>query len=96
MNNWLVDFAVAEVKNNPEGLDSLITIDCLQQMPIPITIELTDINGKIRKVSLGVDTWMKWSKAIFAIGEKLSKVVIDPDGQIPDINLANNKWEAGE
>ena len=46
--NWKLDQAINKVKyvNNNPSMGSIITIENLQQMPMPVTMEITNISGE--------------------------------------------------
>src|SRR5690606_9544275 len=95
-NNWALDQAIRSVEY--EGLDpkngAIITIDNLQQLPMPVVIEATTESGqKIRK-KLPVEIWQRNTAWRFKLKstERLTKVVIDPDNVYPDMDPYNNIW----
>ncbi|MFD1769943.1 M1 family metallopeptidase [Sphingobacterium suaedae] len=95
-NNWSLDQSIRTVdyeKMDPKN-GALITIDNLEQLPMPVVIEATTESGqKIRK-KLPVEIWQRNKAWRFKLKttEKLIKVVIDPDQVYPDINPENNVW----
>ena len=95
MNVWKTDIAVTDVAYT-EGKGSLITIACLEKLPMPVVVEMTTATGETERVTLPVEIWHNGPVWRFVTGtsEKLSKVVIDPDGLLPDIKPANNPWTA--
>ncbi len=96
-NVWKLDQAVTDVAFT-EGKGSIITIVNLEKLPMPVTIEVTDSNGKTARIQLPVEIWQHGStwKFAYVSDSKLTKVVLDPDGQLPDINRANNTWPAAQ
>ena len=94
--NWKLDQAVNKVKyvNNNPSMGSIITIENLQQMPMPVTMEITNISGKKTIHKLPVEIWKRNSKWTFKYNstEPLKKIVVDPNYVLPDINSANNIW----
>lgn len=97
LNNWKIDFAVQDVAyntaNDPKN-GSIITIACLEKLPMPVTVEITEANGKVGRVKLPVEVWHAggtW-KFRYASTDIVTKVVIDPDKQYPDNNPKNNIW----
>jgi hypothetical protein len=96
--NWKIDQAVRGVEyiqNDPKN-GSLITIANLQQLPMPVTVEIKQANGTTERVHLPVEIWQHGSvwKFKYNSTDKITSVVIDPDKKIPDINEANNSWTA--
>lgn len=96
INNWKFDATVNNVGyvNNDESKGALITIELLQKMPMPVTVEITEANGKTETVRLPVEAWHHGSKWTFRTNttDKIKTVVIDPQKVLPDINEANNTW----
>lgn len=97
LNNWKIDFAVQDVTyntpNDPKS-GSIITIACLEKLPMPVTVEITEASGKVGRVKLPVEVWHvggTW-KFRYASTDAVTKVVIDPDKQYPDNNPKNNTW----
>jgi len=64
---------------------------------MPVTVEITEANGKTGRVHLPVEIWMHGNKWSFRYNstDSLSKVVIDPDLHYPDVNKNNNGWTSG-
>lgn len=93
MNNWKVDMAVTEVKSNEKW--TMITVECLQQLPMPVDMEVSFTDGTKQRIHIPVETWQLESKVTryysFAF-EKVSSVTIDPDKRLPDIDASNNTW----
>lgn len=97
LNNWKLDQSVANVeyiKGDPNN-GSIITIENLEQMPMPVTLEVNEANGKSNRIKLPVEIWQHggtW-KLVYNSTAKIDSVTIDPDKQLPDINEANNVWK---
>jgi hypothetical protein len=96
MNSWKLDQAVKDVKyvNNDPTKGSLITIENLEQMALPVVLAITDSNGKTDTVKLPVEVWGRGATWTFKHNStsRITKVVIDPDKAFPDIDPANNIW----
>ncbi|MFY0256063.1 M1 family metallopeptidase [Chitinophaga sp. 30R24] len=96
--NWKVDQAVKDVKyvKNDPTQGALITIQNLEQLPMPVVITIKDVNGKSDTLHLPVEIWQRgpnWTIQ-YPSTVKLSSVVIDPLGALPDANRVNNSWKA--
>ncbi|KAB7729351.1 M1 family peptidase [Rudanella paleaurantiibacter] len=94
---WKLDQAVREVRyidNNPQR-GSYITIENLEKMAMPATIELTETTGKKTRVNLPVEIWQRGGTWTFKAPTtaNLRSVVIDPDEKLPDVNPRNNSWK---
>ena len=65
-------------------------------MAMPVTIEVTESNGKKGRVTLPVEVWQRggsWTLR-YNSTSSLKTVVIDPDQKLPDVNSKNNTWRA--
>ena len=98
MNNWKIDMMVKSVAyvNNNEEKGANITIMNLQKLPMPVTVSITESNGKKGTVRLPVEIWHRGGSWTFhyASTSKLSEVTIDPAKRLPDVNPSNNTWKA--
>jgi hypothetical protein len=95
-HNWRTDLGVSRVtyvRNNPK-YGALITIDNLEQMPMPVDIEVKTESGKTQRINLPVEVWQRnvsWTLPVRTT-ERIVSVTIDPDHVIPDYNSDNNTW----
>lgn len=101
LNNWKLDqgvsgveYAKPDVTNGTNG--AIITIENMEKMAMPVTIEIKEANGKTGRVKLPVEVWQhgKTWKFGYASTSKIESVVIDPDNRLPDSNNANNTWKS--
>lgn len=98
MDNWLIDQAVTDVTyiNDNPASGSIITIRTMEKLPMPVSVAITEENGKTGKISLPVEIWEHgdtW-KFIYKSTSKLRQVVIDPDQMLTDVDTTNNEWPA--
>ncbi len=99
-NKWKLDQAVTKVmyvKNDPSK-GAIITIENLEQMPMPVIIEVKYKSGAVNRVKLPVEIWQRnvsWSFR-HPSTEEIASIRIDPDKVMPDVNSANNTWIAGQ
>lgn len=100
INSWKLDQAVTGVKyvKNDPAQGAIITIENLEQMPMPVVIELKTKSGNVTRKTLPVEIWKRNVSWEFKVDttEELTKVVIDPDYVLPDVNSLNNKWRASD
>ena len=100
INSWKLDQAIREVKyvKNDPTQGAIITIENLEKMPMPVVLELKTISGKVTRKTLPVEIWKRNVSWEFKVDttEELTKVVIDPDYALPDVNSTNNKWKASD
>ncbi|WP_080237800.1 M1 family metallopeptidase [Spirosoma rigui] len=95
---WKLDQGMKDVKyvDGSAEKGSLITIENLEKMAMPVTIEVTESNGKKGRVTLPVEVWQRggsWTLR-YNSTSSLKTVVIDPDQKLPDVNSKNNTWRA--
>jgi hypothetical protein len=97
LNNWQLDVAVRDVKyiDNDPTKGAYITIDNLQKMAMPVTLEIKTVSGKTDRVNLPVEIWERNSSWTFKYPstEEIQSVTYDPDNVYPDINPDNNVWK---
>jgi hypothetical protein len=100
MNNWKIDEAVTNVEyleSNPAN-GAVITIQNREKLPMPVTVEVKEINGKTGRVSLPVEIWQRGAewKFVYPSTRKIASVTIDPDRTLPDTDETNNVWKGAE
>lgn len=88
---WTTDQAVAAVTF--AGGRTRITIADKALAPMPVMLEITRANGKTARRVIPVDVWLKGARATtITVPGRVTKVVIDPDEVLPDIDRGNNSW----
>jgi aminopeptidase N len=96
MNQWRIDQSVDDIAytNRDPSQGSTITISNREQLPMPITLEITEANGNVTRKTLPVEIWQHGAtwKFKFNSTSKISRVVVDPDKNYPDMNRSNNLW----
>ncbi|PAW93366.1 peptidase M1 [Mucilaginibacter sp. MD40] len=97
VNNWRLDIGVRDVKyiNNDPSKGALITLDNLDKMPFPVTLEVKTVSGKVQRLTLPVEIWERNNSfmAKFPSTEEIQSVTVDPDKTSPDYNTDNNVWK---
>ncbi len=98
INNWRLDQSikgVKYVKNDPKK-GAIISIENLEKMAMPVTIEIETVSGKKDTVKLPVEVWQRNTSWSFNYDstEELKKVTIDPDKNLPDVEDDNNVWKS--
>lgn len=96
MNQWRIDQSVDDVAyiNRDPSQGSIITVSNREELPMPVTLEITESNGKVTRKMLPVEVWQHgptW-KFKFNSTSEISKIVVDPDKNYPDMNRSNNLW----
>jgi hypothetical protein len=99
MNNWKLDQAVKSVDyvkgDSTQG--AYITIENLEKLPMPVTLEVKQADGTTGRVHLPVEIWQKHNttwRFYYPSKGKISSVTIDPDKKLPDVNEENNTWKS--
>lgn len=97
-NTWKFDVAVKDVKyfGDDASKGVLITVENLEKMALPVTIQIKEKNGKVGIVKLPVEVWQRGGVWTFHYDstDLVESVIIDPDRQLPDINFDNNVWKS--
>lgn len=97
-NNWKSDQAVSDVKyvNKDAKQGSLITVENLDQLPMPMILEVTFQSGKRETIKLPVEIWQRSGVFTFQYPstEPITSIVSDPNKVFPDFNPENNTWTA--
>lgn len=91
---WTLDQAVGDVTSDENG--SRIIIEDHGQVPMPATVEITLADGTTLTRTIDVDHWLKGAvRSVITIDNtfEVTKVVIDPDSNYPDVNRKNNTWQ---
>ena len=96
-NNWKLDQAISGVKyvDNNYTKGAVITIQNLEKMPMPVDLRIQFKDGSHQDMSLPVEIWRRNTEWIFKVPttKEIQTVIIDPDGNFPDINPSNNVWK---
>ena len=93
---WKLDQAVQSIKyvKGDSTLGTLITIVNKEKMAMPVDIKITQENGKTETIHLPVNIWQRSGTWTFKYPSTsaISMVQLDPDKELPDIDLKNNVW----
>ncbi|MBN2639124.1 MAG: M1 family metallopeptidase [Bacteroidales bacterium] len=96
MNKWTLDQAVSDVKyvDNDPAKGSIITLNNYDQLVMPVTLKITQQNGKTETVSFPVEIWEHGGTYNFRYNSTspIKEVVVDPGEMLPDTNAKNNIW----
>ena len=96
LKNWKLDQAVTKVSyvDNDSSKGSLITVQNNERLVMPVTVEVKESNGSVGRVQLPVEIWLQnreWTFQYHSTG-RVESVTVDPDQQLPDVDLSNNTW----
>lgn len=97
LNTWKFDVAVKDVqqpRGNGARNPGRITLQLLEQMPLPVTVRVRDASGETYNLRLPVEVWQRGDSWTFPVATKaeIIEVVVDPDNRLPDTNRQNNHW----
>jgi hypothetical protein len=95
LENYSYDVAVTNVEYLQEGdytSGANIHLENLEQMAMPVTVRITEINGNVTNTKLPVEVWQRGSKYNFNIATKsrIKSIEVDPNKRLPDSNRENN------
>ncbi len=97
INEWKFDAAVTDVtyEKGDATNGSIVSLENLEKMPMPITVLIKEENGKEHKINLPVEIWQRGSKYKFSAPttSMVKEVVLDPDKKLFDFNRENNSWK---
>jgi hypothetical protein len=95
INNYRLDVAVRDVKMDSGRGGALITLENLDKMAMPVTLEIKTKNGKTDRVKLPVEIWERNSSwtLLYPTTDEVESVTFDPDKVLPDYNEGNNTWK---
>ncbi|VAV86141.1 Zn-dependent aminopeptidase [hydrothermal vent metagenome] len=85
---------ISYVKGDPKN-GVFINLENKGEVPMPVNLALTDVNGKVYRYHIPVEVWMRSNTIVYKANTdtEILKVVIDPDALYPDIDLSNNVIE---
>lgn len=96
-NKWKIDQAVKSVKykNNDYKSGSVIKLENIGQLPMPVKGEITFKDGSKQEFSLPVEVWKRNSEWTFELptNKEITSVKLDPKGTLPDADPSNNTFK---
>jgi aminopeptidase N len=97
---WKIDQAVQAVdyvKNDP-AQGAIITLVNKEKMAMPVDLKITQSNGTTEILHLPVNIWQRGGVWKFKYPSKsaIKSIVLDPNRELPDIDLKNNVWTSGK
>jgi hypothetical protein len=98
-NNWQLDLAATAIKPFPDKAPfkgSLVTVQALDKMVMPVTLRVTFADGKSRDIRLPAETWIRHASTNVPVvsDSPVVKAVLDPDHKLPDKDRKNNEVAA--
>ena len=99
MENWQMDLAVTGVTyvDNDPAKGARVTMETLDKLIAPTTIEVRYADGSSRRVGVSVETWELGATQTLPLagGPRIVSVTIDPDHRLPDKDRSNNTFQVG-
>ena len=96
LNNWKIDQSVDNVKyeNGDFKNGAIVSISNLEQMPMPVDVQIKYADGTLENIKLPVEIWKRNKSWDFRVNstKEISTVTLDPQNDIPDVNRKNNVW----
>jgi hypothetical protein len=79
------------LKNDPkQGLE--VTVINLEAMAMPFTVEVILKDGSKQRMQVPIEAWLQNKMVTFTIPttQEVSRVIVDPEAALPDVNRGNN------
>ena len=95
--NYKIDQSIKNAKyiNNQASNGISITLENLEQMPMPVEMEIKEKGKETKYINLPVDIWAKtkeWTFNYPSTGE-IESIKLNPKGILVDFNTKNNIWK---
>jgi hypothetical protein len=91
-----LDQGIGEVVENESAQSVEITVRNLDEMVMPVTVEIEFEDETKKRISLPVQVWHytnQWTFRVATDGKPLRQVTVDPDRRLPDARRTNNGWQ---
>jgi hypothetical protein len=90
-----LDQSVESVTQSSGGVAKIV-IRNLGQQVMPVELQVTVADGTSKLLQLPVEIWYAGDKYVveFPTDQTITAATVNPDGQFPDINPANDGWKA--
>lgn len=86
IENWKFDVGVKGVQyiGNDPVKGGLVTIELLQKLPMPVTVQITEASGKTETVKLPVEVWHHGGIWTFRVQttDQITSVIADPEKRL--------------
>ncbi len=90
--NGNIDLGIAEVKSIQGNY--LVTVENKGQIPMPVKLQVLYSDSTSEIIELPVEIWQRgnsWTH-LLKTSKEVSRVVLDPDKILPDVNVLNDTW----
>ena len=67
----------------------------LEKMAMPVSIKITEANGKQHRIDLPVEVWQRGAVYTLSVPttSEIKEIKLDPDNKLPDWDRKNNDWK---
>jgi len=91
---WTLDQAVASVRSTSDGVT--VTVDDEGRLPMPVLLTATYDDGRTVERRVGVEPWLNGSRSVTITlpAGPVTRVQIDPEKRLPDLDRTDNTWTA--
>ena len=95
---WTVDFDVSRVQTKTEG-GAVVTVTNRGFAPYPVRVRIHTSAGGVVERDVPVEHWLSGNRDVefdlpSSVGS-VSRVEVDPSGDVPDVDRENNFWPRG-
>jgi aminopeptidase N len=90
---WKLDQAIDTVTSDRDSVT--IVLENRGKLPMPVSLAVTRVNGKVDRVTLPADIWFKGErKQTVRVAREpvIRNIEVDPDKDFPDIDRSNQAW----
>jgi hypothetical protein len=89
--------SVTTIRDSSGAAYAAVFLSNRGKLPMPVDLRLTYATGAFERVRLPVEIWFQGDRYEFlkATTSELTKVEIDPDEALPDVQRDNNTWTKG-
>ena len=96
VENWKLDQAIKGVKyvDGDTSKGAQITLANNDQMVMPVTLKISEANGRAQTLHLPVEIWERAGEFTFQYPSRspITSIILDPEERLPDIDSTNNFW----
>lgn len=97
LNKWKIDQAITSVKytDGDYKKGSVYKIENIGQLPMPNVMEITYKDGSKETHNIPVEIWKRNTEWTFQLPttKEIKSVKLDPNGTLPDADIANNTFK---
>jgi aminopeptidase N len=94
--SWAFDQAIASVETTGDGVVVIVRDE--RRLPLPVLLEVTYADGRTVERRVGVAPWLKGKRTVEVTlpPGTVTRVQIDPEQRLPDVDRSDNVWTAGD